>query len=310
MREELLVAVVGQTASGKTDLALDLAEDLGGAAGSVLVNTDSMQLYRQLNVGTAKTPPAERRSIPHALFDVLDIAQEASVARYQADARAAVEKAFRERRNVLAVGGSGLYVRALLDDLQFPGTDRKVRESLQKELDEVGAASLHARLSRLDPAAAVSIHPHNYRRVVRALEVIAITGKPFTASLPPPRYHWDGTVQVALRWDQDKLDERIEMRTKRMFSGGLLEETKALLEAGKSFGPTAIRATGYAEAIAVLAGQITKDEAVAKVSLATRQLARRQMKWFRRDARIHWLDPMGEPRRQVLDLLAEAPDRA
>ncbi len=283
-----MIAVVGQTASGKTDLGLLLAERLGGT----VVNADSMQLYRGLEIGTAKTPVDQRRGIPHLLFDVLEIEQEASVARYQQEARQAVSQLLAEGRTPIVVGGSGLYVRALLDRFEFPGTDPEVRSRLEERCQQEGPGALHAELSRVDPAAAAQIHPHNARRIIRALEVIELTGAPYSAQLPDGKYFFEPTVQVAIRWDYDQLDRRINERTREMFSeGGIVEETRALLDSGRHFGKTAARATGYAQALAVLRSELTVPEAIEQVSLLTRQLARRQMKWFKRDERIRWLNP-------------------
>ncbi|WP_350257586.1 tRNA (adenosine(37)-N6)-dimethylallyltransferase MiaA [Scrofimicrobium sp. R131] len=283
-----MIAVVGQTASGKTDLGLLLAERLGGT----VVNADSMQLYRGLEIGTAKTPVDQRRGIPHLLFDVLEIEQEASVARYQQEARQAVSQLLAEGRTPIVVGGSGLYVRALLDRFEFPGTDPEVRSRLEERCQQEGPGALHAELSRVDPAAAAQIHPHNARRIIRALEVIELTGAPYSAQLPDGKYFFEPTVQVAIRWDYDQLDRRINERTREMFAdGGIVEETRALLDSGRHFGKTAARATGYAQALAVLRSELTVPEAIEQVSLLTRQLARRQMKWFKRDERIRWLNP-------------------
>ncbi|MFT0761694.1 tRNA (adenosine(37)-N6)-dimethylallyltransferase MiaA [Actinomyces sp. F1_1611] len=283
-----MIAVVGQTASGKTDLGLLLAERLGGT----VVNADSMQLYRGLEIGTAKTPVDQRRGIPHLLFDVLEIEQEASVARYQQEARQAVSQLLAEGRTPIVVGGSGLYVRALLDRFEFPGTDPEVRSRLEERCQQEGPGALHTELSRVDPAAAAQIHPHNARRIIRALEVIELTGAPYSAQLPDGKYFFEPTVQVAIRWDYDQLDRRINERTREMFAdGGIVEETRALLDSGRHFGKTAARATGYAQALAVLRSELTVPEAIEQVSLLTRQLARRQMKWFKRDERIRWLNP-------------------
>lgn len=282
---------MGQTASGKSDLGIDLAVRMGGPSSTAVVSMDAMQLYRGLDIGTAKTPIPERRGIPHSQIDELAVSEEASVARYQQEARRDVHAAEKANRQVVAVGGSGLYVRALLDMLVFPGTDKTIRQRLESELEIVGPVVLHTRLQKLDPDSAERIHPHNGRRLVRALEVIEVTGQPFTAFLPKPDYFFPNTVQLAIAWENQKLDERIDDRTKQMFRNGILEETETLLSSGQKFGKTASRATGYAEAIAVCRGEMTVDEAVEQVALATRQLARRQQKWFRRDHRIIWLNP-------------------
>lgn len=283
-----LIAVVGPTATGKSQLAIAMA---GAFSDAAIINADSMQLYRGLNIGTAKTPPSDRCGVPHLLLDVLTVDEEASVARYQTQARSLVEQQWEEGKQPIAVGGSGLYVRALVDQLQFPGTSKEVRADLERWSEREGSPTLHAELQRLDAEAAARIHPNNARRVIRALEVIRITGRPFTANLPDGKYYFPKTVQLAIDWDLEELDRRIDTRTKEIFASGIVEETKQLLDAGLQFGKTASRATGYAQALAVLAGEIDEEEAVQQVALATRQLARRQLKWFRKDPRIVWVEP-------------------
>lgn len=273
---------MGATATGKSALALDIAEALGAAE---IVNADAMQLYRGMDIGTAKLAVDERRGIPHHQLDVLDPSEEASVAAYQRAARADVE-AIAARGNVpIVVGGSGLYVRGLLDELDFPGTDPAVRAIFETMLPEIGAAGLHRLLAAQDPAAAAAIEPANTRRVIRALEVIRLTGRPFTATLPSGAYHWP-TVQFGLRGPTQWLDERIGRRAGAMIAGGLLDEVAAL----GALGATAERATGYSQALEHLAGRLPLTELAPAIALATRQLSRRQIKWFRRDDRIHWLD--------------------
>ncbi len=287
-----LIAVVGPTATGKSELALNLAERLGN---SVILNADSMQLYRGLDVGTAKTPLGERRGIPHLLFDQLDVDQEASVARYQTVAQQQVRTEQAQGRAVVAVGGSGLYVRALIDRMEFPGTDSQVRAKWENLAATEGRAHLHQLLKRRDPVAAAQIHPNNARRVIRALEVIEVTGRPFSANLPSQEYVFRPTFQFGLAWDLAELDARIDARAASMFAGGLIEETRALLGRGRQFGKTAAGAIGYAQAIAVAEGSMSVGQAIDQVALETRQLARRQVKWFRRDSRIVWLDPHSDP---------------
>lgn len=283
----MILAVVGQTASGKSDLAIDLAQYLGTS----LLSVDAMQLYRGLDVGTAKTPVDQRRGVEHLQIDKLTVAQEASVAKYQEQARQDIA---RHEGNVVAAGGSALYLRALLDEIDFPGTDLALRQKWQLLLEEKGSVSLHEQLQQWDPVAAQQIHPNNGRRIVRALEVIELTGRPFSASLPQYLYHDPHTIQMALRWPIEQLDARIDLRTEKMFQQGIVEETEAVLAEYGAFGKTAARATGYAEALAVLDGTMTTSEAIQSVALATRQLARRQLKWFKRDPRIHWLDPQSK----------------
>jgi len=291
-----IVAIVGPTASGKTSLSLDLAEALGGE----IVNTDAMQVYRGMDIGTAKLPPAERRGIPHHLLDTLTVRDPATVAEFQGWARAAIAE-IRSRGAVpVLVGGSALYTRAILDRFDFPGTDPAVRSRLEAELAEVGSPVLHARLRELDPIAAERIEVENGRRVVRALEVIEITGRPFSASLPVPEYADPRTVQLGVAIDRATLDERIEARVRRMYDAGLLAEVERLLAEGLAEGRTAALAIGYRQAVAVLAGELTVEEAIERTVVATRQFARRQMAWWRKDPRITWLahdDP---------DLLAKA----
>ena len=277
-----LIAVVGPTAAGKSELAMTLARAYDGE----VVNADAMQLYRGLDVGTAKPTPAERAEVPHHLLDVLDVTQSASVAAYQRAARAAVERVLAAGRTPLLVGGSGLYVQAVVDELEFPGTDPALRAELTAELERVGPAALHARLAMSDPAAAAAVLPSNGRRIVRALEVIALTGRPFTARLPEaaaPRYD---AVLLGVDRPTAELDERIARRVARMFAAGLVAETRGLLP-GLREGPTAARALGYQQVLAELDGDLGR--AAADTVVATRRFVRRQRSWFRRDRRIVWL---------------------
>jgi tRNA dimethylallyltransferase len=284
----LVLAVVGPTAAGKSDLGVALAEAVGGE----VVNADSMQLYRGMDVGTAKLTPAERRGVPHHLLDVWAVTESASVAAYQSLARAAVADVLARGRVPVLVGGSGLYVRAVLDDLRFPGTDPALRTRLETELAAAGAPALHARLATLDPVAAREILPTNGRRIVRALEVVELTGVPFTATLPDqatttPVYD---AVQVGVDRPPADLDERIAGRVDRMWASGLVDEVRRLLAVGLAAGPTASRALGYRQVLAALAGESTMDDARVATVRATRRFARRQRAWFRRDPRVTWLD--------------------
>ncbi|WP_435735640.1 tRNA (adenosine(37)-N6)-dimethylallyltransferase MiaA [Cellulosimicrobium sp. PMB13] len=284
----VVVAVVGPTATGKSDLALDLAQRLGApGAPAEIVNADAFQLYRGMDVGTAKVPVAERRGVPHHLLDVLDPTQDASVARYQEEARAALDEIAGRGARAVVVGGSGLYVRALLDDMRFPGTDPAVRTALEERAEREGTRALHDELARLDPGAAASIGAANTRRIVRALEVIELTGKPFTANLPRQEYVRP-TVQIGLDCDRAVLDERVARRVERMWELGLVDEVRRLEAAG--MGRTARRAVGYAEVRTHLHGETTQDAAREAVTANTRRLARKQMGWFGRDPRVHWLD--------------------
>jgi tRNA dimethylallyltransferase len=289
-----VIAVVGATATGKTDLALALAESLGGE----IVNADAMQLYRGMDIGTAKTPPAERRGIPHHQIDVLDVTEEASVAAYQRACRADLAGIDARSARAVLVGGSGLYVRAALDDLSFPGTDAALRAALVARAEETGPGPLHAELARRDPAAAAAIDPGNTRRVVRALEVVTLTGAPFAARLPAETPLLPA-VWLGLRLERPALDYRIADRARRMFADGLVEETRALMASQGQPSRTASRAVGYAQALAVLSGSLREEDAVEATILATRRLARRQEKWFRRDERIRWLDAGSGPEQTV-----------
>jgi tRNA dimethylallyltransferase len=280
-----IVAVVGATAAGKTGLSLDLAERLGGE----IVNTDAMQVYRGMDVGTAKVPDAERRGIPHHLLDLLEVTQPLTVAEFQGWARREVAAVRDRERTPVLVGGSALYTRAVLDRFEFPGTDPDVRRALEAELAEVGPAALHQRLADTDQEAAARILPDNGRRIVRALEVVEITGRPFRASLPELVYADPRSVQVGVDLDRTALDERIAERVRRMFDDGLVEEVRRLLDAGLEEGRTARTAIGYREVAAYLRGEVTREEAVDQTTAATRRFARRQDSWFRKDPRVVWL---------------------
>jgi tRNA dimethylallyltransferase len=279
------VAVVGPTATGKTALAVALAQGLGGE----VVNADSMQLYRGMDIGTAKPDVTERGGVPHHLLDLWHVRQPASVAEYRERARAGIDRLRAHGVLPLLVGGSGLYVRAVLDDLDFPGTDAAVRARLEEELAAVGAAGLHERLAGLDPTAAATILPSNGRRIVRALEVIELTGGPFRASLPEPRPHYPAVV-IGVDRDPAELDERIAVRTERMWAAGFVAEVEGLATDGLREGPTASRALGYAQVLAQLAGELTPDEARERTVSTTRRFVRRQRSWFRRDPVTTWFD--------------------
>jgi len=287
--------VVGPTATGKSDLALDLAERVGGE----VVNADAMQLYRGMDIGTAKLPLAQRRGVPHHELDVLEVTQEASVAAYQVAARAHFDEIAARGHRPLLVGGSGLYIRAALDRLEIPPTDPRVRARIEAEGEQVGSDALHARLRALDPEAGAAILPGNVRRVVRALEVIELTGSPFSASMPT-RELASPAVILGLRVDREVLDERVARRVDRMWDDGLRAETETLLAVGLREGVTASRAIGYSQAIAVVDGVMGEREARESTAQATRRYARRQESWFRPDPRILWLDA------QAPDLLDRA----
>ena len=284
--QAVVVAVVGPTATGKSDLGVALARALGGE----VVNADASQLYRGMDVGTAKLPPSERAGVPHHLLDVLDVTAEARVAAYQTAARAAFAEVAARGRVPVLVGGSGLYVRAALDALEFPATDAAVRAALEAELEAVGAGALHARLAAVDPAAAAAILASNTRRVVRALEVHELTGRPFSASMPEAGRYAVPAVQVGLRAEREVLRERIAARVARMLDAGLVAEVEQLLGRGLREGSTARRALGYAQVIDALDGRCTVEEAAEATVHATRRYARRQLSWFGRDPRVTWLD--------------------
>ncbi|GGF55434.1 tRNA dimethylallyltransferase [Marmoricola endophyticus] len=279
-----VVAVVGATAAGKSELALDLAGRLGGE----VVNTDSMQVYRAMDIGTAKLPVAQRRGIPHHLLDTMDVGEDASVAVFQRQARAVVADVRRRGAVPVLVGGSALYTRAVVDRLDFPGTDPAVRARLEDQLAQVGATAMHDRLRSVDPAAAEAIEPSNGRRTVRALEVVELTGRPFAARLPEPAYLDPSTVQIGVDIDRATLDARIERRVGAMWEAGLVEEVRGL-GAPLRESRTASRALGYAQVLSYLAGECTEAEAIERTVVGTRRFARRQDAWFRKDPRVVWV---------------------
>jgi len=280
-----VIAVVGATATGKSGLALDLAERLDGE----IVNADAMQLYRGMDIGTAKLAPAERRGIAHHQLDVLEVTEEASVAAYQAAARADIAAIRSRGRRPILVGGSGLYVRAALDQLEIPPTDPEVRRRLESEASERGTEAMYRSLLQQDPAAASQIQPANIRRIIRALEVIELTGRPFSASMPRREFVTD-TTMIGLAVDRGVLDQRIDARVEDMWRHGLGAEVEGLLGRGLRDGFTASRAIGYSQAIAVLDGRMSQQEAIVETAQVTRRYARRQESWFRPDPRIRWLD--------------------
>jgi tRNA dimethylallyltransferase len=279
-----VVAVVGPTATGKSDLGLALAERLGGE----VVNADAMQLYRGMDIGTAKLAPEERRGVPHHQLDVLQVREEASVAAYQRHSRADIDDIQSRGRVAILVGGSGLYVRAALDRLEIPPTDPTVRERLEAELSAVGVAGLRERLVLVDPVAAAAIEPNNGRRIVRALEVVELTGRPFSATMPTREYLVP-TVTLGLAAARPVLDERIDRRVRRMWQEGLVEEVKGLAAQGLREGRTAAKALGYQQALAQLDGLLSAEQAQVETATATRRYARRQESWFRADPRVVWL---------------------
>jgi tRNA dimethylallyltransferase len=279
-----VVAVVGPTAAGKSELALSLARALDGE----VVNADSMQLYQGMDIGTAKLSRAEQAGVQHHLLDIWPVTRTASVSEYQALARRTIDDIRDRGRTPIVVGGSGLYVRAAIDKLQFPGTDPELRASLEDELARIGSAALHARLAAVDPAAAVAILPGNGRRIVRALEVIELSGGPFRATLPEYEAVYP-LVELGIEMPRPALDRRIDLRLARMWDRGLVEEVRRLEKVGLREGRTASRALGYAQVLRFLGGEWTESEALAQAIQATRRFVRRQESWFRRDPRIVWL---------------------
>ena len=289
------MVLVGPTASGKSGLAVALAHRFHAAGRPCeIVNADSMLVYRGMDIGTAKPTVAERGGVVHHLVDIWDFRQTATVSEFQALARSAIADCRARGVVPIVVGGSALYVRAILDDFRFPETDPQVRAGLEAELSRVGSVALHQRLAAEDPAAAAQIEPANGRRVVRALEVRALTGQPYVATLPPHAYLLPDVVQVGLDIDRPTLDARIRQRVEGMWAAGFVEEVRALDAAGLRAGVTASRALGYRQLLSALAGEISDTEAFEQTVVGTRKFARRQDSWYRRDHRISWL-PFDDP---------------
>ena len=276
-----MIVICGPTASGKTEFAIELAESLGGE----IINADSMQLYRGMDIGTAKN-----KNYPQHLIDVLDVTEDANVAWYQKSARVIIDQIEKRGKEPIICGGTGLYIKAILDELNFPETNPEIRDRLNAEAEELGKEAMFERLQKLDPAAAIAIDAQNLRRVIRALEVIEITGKPFTANLPREKSErYPNAKQYGLRVDREELDRRIDLRVDKMFAEGLIDETAALVEAGLLLGTTAKLALGYAQVLSYMGGQIS--DPIEATKIATRQYARRQETWFNRDERINWITP-------------------
>lgn len=281
-----VIVICGATATGKSDIALDVAERIGAE----IINADSMQLYRGMDIGTAKLKVSERREIPHHLLDVLDVTEDSTVAWYQERARAAIAEIHQRGHHAIIVGGTGLYIKAILDDLNFPETDPQVRANLEKLGEEFGANYLFERLQELDPAAALAIDRANIRRIIRALEVIEITGKPFTANLPrEDSSRFPDALQFGLVMDREHLRDRIDLRVDHMWQEGFVAEVDELIAHGIRRGTTAQRALGYAQILAMRDGTLSEDEAKEETKRASRQYARRQETWFSRDQRIQWV---------------------
>jgi tRNA dimethylallyltransferase len=291
-----VIVICGATATGKSDIALDIAEQIGAE----IINADSMQLYVGMDIGTAKLSVGQRRGIPHHLLDVLSVKQDSTVAWYQQLAREKISEIHSRNQHVVIVGGTGLYIKSVLDDLNFPDTNPEVRTRLESEAEEYGADSLFARLQELDPAAALAIDRANTRRVIRALEVIEITGKPFTANLPrEDSSRFPDALQFGLVMEREHLRERIDLRVEKMWEQGFVAEVDALIADGILEGSTAQRALGYSALLAMRAGEMTEEEAKEETKRSTRQYARRQETWFSRDARIQWIAPH-QPRLETI----------
>lgn len=293
-----LIVICGATATGKSDLAVALAQEIGAE----IINADSMQLYKGMDIGTAKITIEERKGIAHHLMDLLDVTQDANVAWYQESARAAIAEIYERGKNAIVVGGTGLYIKAILDELNFPDTDPVVRAELELEFATKGIGPLFERLEKLDPAAALAIDKANSRRVIRALEVIKITGQPFTANLPREESsRYPHAQQFGLVMDRGALSERISNRVERMWEQGFVAEVEKLLAVGITQGITAQRALGYTQVIAQIEGRVTEEEAKEETKRATRQYARRQETWFSRDERITWISPIQNALQRILE---------
>lgn len=282
-----LVVIGGATATGKSDLAIALAMRIGAE----IINADSMQLYRGMDIGTAKVLPEDRQGIAHHMIDLVDVSTDVNVAWYQVQARAKIDELLARKIPVIVVGGTGFYIKAILDDLNFPDTDPAVREKITQLAEKIGNDAIHQRLAVLDPAAAAAIPKENVRRVIRALEVIEITGKPFTANLPrEDSTRYPNAQQFGLTMERDLLDTRVDARVDQIFKKGLIAEVDTLITHGLLEGKTARAALGYAQVLTMRSGEISGQEAISQTKLATRQYIRRQETWFRRDNRIQWLD--------------------
>ena len=288
-----LIAIVGSTGTGKSELAIRIAEalrDEGSAA--EIVNADAMQLYRGMDIGTAKLPVSERRGIEHHLIDVLDVTEESTAAEYQKLARAKILEIQSRGSIPILVGGSMLYVAAVLNNFEFPVRDKDLRAQLEQELVELGPAAMHQKLAELDSIAASRIEPENGRRIVRALEIVTLTGEPFAAALPDEIDSWQEVLEIGLRMERELLVARLAERVRGMWSAGMVEETEALISKGLRESVTAGYAIGYAQALAQLDGELSQEQAIESTTKLTQKYARRQMSWFKRDTRINWLDAL------------------
>lgn len=285
-----ILAVVGPTASGKSNLAIEIATRLAESSSvAEIVNADAMQLYRGMNIGTAKLSEAERRGIPHHLIDVVEPNVELTAVEYKKLARDSIQEILSRGNLPILVGGSMFYIAAVLDELDFAPTVSSVRAALEQRQRDLGPSALHNELKRLDPVTAAKIPANNLRRVVRALEVIELTGEKYSSSLPEPKY-WKPTLQLGIEVSREELRERVTARCQKMWRESILDEAAALQKSGVMLGRTARMAIGYAQAYRQLAGELTEAEAIAETVSLTMRYARRQMSWFRRDKRIHWLN--------------------
>ncbi|MFZ4123077.1 MAG: tRNA (adenosine(37)-N6)-dimethylallyltransferase MiaA [Candidatus Planktophila sp.] len=295
-----LVVIAGATATGKSAISVELAQRIDAE----VINADSMQVYRGMDIGTAKISISERQLIPHYMLDVLDVSQDSTVAWFQDEARKRIDEIHSRGKSVVIVGGTGLYIKSVIDELNFPDTDPMVRHTLNKEAEEQGIDAMFARLEKLDPAAAIAIDRANLRRIIRALEVIEITGKPFTANLPRQEsIRYPNASQFGLVMDREQLSERIDQRVNQMFENGLVAEVQRLVAAGLLQGRTAQRALGYSQVLAHLKGEVSLDAAIEETKRATRQYARRQETWFSRDSRIKWISPRQDRLETIMESL-------
>lgn len=286
-----LIAVVGPTGTGKSDLAISIAENLiSQGRPAEIINADSMQFYRGMNIGTAKLPENERKGIAHHMIDVLDIKDESTAAEYQKQVRPIIEEMQSRATTPILVGGSMLYVAAALNTFEFPARDETLRAELELELEQFGSPAMHNRIRQLDATAASRIDPANGRRVVRALEILILTGEPFAAELPAETTSWQPVIEIGLNSERSHLVERLALRVERMWQQGLVEEAQSLIAEGIREGKTSSRAIGYAQALAQIDGTMSQSEAIAQTVQLTQRYARRQMSWFKRDERINWFD--------------------
>jgi len=286
-----IIAIVGPTGTGKSELGINIVESLARRGQTAeIVNTDSMQFYLGMNIGTAKLTLEERRGVPHHLLDWLDIREESTAAEFQASARPVIEEIQSRGATPVLVGGSMLYIAAVLNNFEFPARDEALRAELEEELIELGSREMHNRLAALDPIAASRIDSANGRRIVRAIEIVTLTGEPFAATLPEVPEEWQSSVQIGLLAERSVLVPRLHQRAERMWQQGLLAEVEALIPMGVRDGKTSSRAIGYAQALAQIDGELSQAEAIEQTALLTSRYARRQMSWFRRDSRVNWLD--------------------